>query len=205
MKIEVLVKLLSLKKEWDQKDLVRAAECTKGYVSRMIKKLEDLGIVTKTSRSRIVVVDLPKLLNYWISIRKLPKPIYVDMDEPVENIEKDLKRLKGSKTKIDYSITLFSGAWHRVKLLKADRLEVYVLKKDLQKLLKILGRLGGKPNPYGKVEVYVTDKYDLMGSEKISGLNVAPVTQNYVDLATIGGNGTRVALELAKKFGLFGV
>jgi len=200
MKKESLIKLLSLKKEWAQKDLVEKTECTKGYVSRTIRKLEDLNIVTKTSRNKIIVIDLPKLLNYWTSIRKLPSPIYIDIKEPIENIEKKLK-----KSKIDYSLTLFSAAWHRIKLLKVDKIEVYLLKKDLQKFLKLASKLGGRPSPYGKVEVYVADKYDLIGSEKINGLNLVPITQNYVDLMVVGGNGTRVALELAKKFGLLGV
>ncbi len=200
MKQEILIKLLSLKKEWNQKDLVEKANCTKGYVSKIIGKLTYLNIVTKTSRKKIVVIDLPKLLNYWISIRKLPNPIYIDIKEPVENVERKLK-----KSKIDYSLTLFSAAWHRIKLLKVDKIEVYVLKKDLQKFLKIAAKLGGKPGPYGKVEIYIANKYDLIGSEKISDLNLVPITQNYVDLMTVGGNGTRVALELAKKFGLFGV
>lgn len=197
MKKEALIKLLSLKKEWNQKDLVKRAECTKGYVSKIIRKLGDLNIVTKTSRNRIVVIDLPKLLNYWISIRKLPSPIYVDIKKPIENIEKKLKR-----SKIDYSLTLFSAAWHRIKFLKVDKIEVYILKKDLQKFLKLASKMSGKLSPYGKVEIYVGDKYDLIGSEKINGLNLAPITQNYVDLMVVGGNGTRVALELAKKFEL---
>ena len=196
MKKEILIKLLSIKKEWNQRDLVKRVDCTKGYVSKVVRKLEDLNIVTKTSRNRIVVIDLPKLLNYWTSIRTLPKPLYVDVKESVENIEKKLR-----KTKIAYSLTLFSAAWHRIKLLKVDKIEAYLLKKDLQKFLKLIG----KPSPYGKVEIYVTNKYDLIESEKINGLNLVPITQNYVDLMVVGGNGTRVALELAKKFGLFGV
>jgi len=203
MKREALIKLLSLRKEWEQKDLVASAGCTKGYVSRTIKKLEDLNIVTKISRGKIVVVDLPKLLNYWISIRKPLAPMYVDINEPVEIIEKKLKDPKMEKIK--YSITLFRSAWHRIKLLKVDKIEIYVLEKDLQKILKLLGKLGGKSSPYGKIEIYVADKHNLMGSEKVGGLNLVPITQNYVDLMVAGGNGTRVALELAKKFGLLGV
>jgi len=100
-----------------------------------------------------------------------------------------------------YALTLFSAAWHRIKLLKVGKIEIYILNKDLQKLLKLIG---DRESPYGDVEIYVTDKYDLIDLEKIEGLNLVPITQNYVDLMTIGGNGTRVALELAKKFGLFG-
>lgn len=203
MKREALIKLLSLRKEWEQKDLVASAGCTKGYVSRTVKKLEDLNIVTKISRGKIIVVDLPKLLNYWISIRKPFAPIYVDIKRPVENIEKKLKDPKMKKIK--YSITLFRAAWHRIKLLKVDKIEIYVLEKDLQKLLKLLCKLGGKSSPYGKVEIYVADEYDLAGSKKVGGLSLVPITQNYVDLMVVGGNGTRVALELAKKFGLLGV
>lgn len=205
MKREVLIKLLSLKNEWNQRDLVASAGCTKGYVSRTIKKLEDLNIVTKISRGKIVVIDLPKLLNYWVSIRKMPRCMYVDIDAPVEAIERKLKGSKIGGSKLNYSITLFRGAWHRIKLLKIEKIEIYVQEKDLQKLLKMLGRLGGKSRPYGKVEIYVADKYDLAGSEKVGGLNLASVTQNYVDLMVAGGNGTRVALELAKRFGLLGV
>ncbi len=196
MKLEHILKLLSLKKEWKQNDLVRLSNSTKGHVSKIVKKLEELNIVTKTDRNTIFVIDLPKLLNYWTSVRKLPRPYYIDTDESIGKIEQKLK-----KSNIEYSISLFRAAWHRLKLLKIEKIEIYILEEDLEKIFKLIG----PQRPYGKIEIYPATKFEISGFEKISGLKLVPLTQNYVDLMLVGGNGTRIALELAKKYELFGV
>lgn len=196
MKQELIIKLFALKKDWKQRELLAEAGCTKGYLSKVIKRLENENSVTKIDRKQIIVIDLPKLLSHWISIRKLAKPHFIDTEESVEKIEQKLK-----KSNINYSITLFRAAWHRLKLLKVEKIEIYVLEKDLGKVFKLLG----KPNAYGKVELYPAEETDISYSEKINGINLVPVVQNYVDLMHAGGNGTRIALELAKRFELFGV
>ncbi len=196
MKKEFILKLLSLRKEWKQSELIKLSDSTKGHVSKTIKELEEKNIVTKTDRNTIVVIDLAKLLNYWVSLRELPRPYYLDTKEDIEKIEQKLK-----KSYIEYSISFFRAAWHRLKLLKVEKIEIYVLEKDLKRVFRLIG----KPRPYGKVEVYPATKIDVFGFEKVSGLKLVPVTQNYVDLMLIGGNGTKIALELAKKYELFGV
>jgi DNA-binding MarR family transcriptional regulator len=196
MKIEHIVKLLTLKKEWKQSDLIKFSDSSKAHVSKTIKKLEEQNIVTKTDRSVIIVIDLPKLLNYWVSLRKLPKPFYLDAKEDVEKIEQKLK-----KSDIEYSISFFRAAWHRLKLLKVEKIEIYVLEKDLSKIFRLIGR----SKPFGKIEVYPAAKFEIFGYERVSGLRLVPLAQNYVDLMLAGGNGTRIALELAKKYELFGV
>jgi len=196
MKQELIIKQLALKKRWKQKELLAEAGCTKGYLSKVIKKLEDGNIVAKIGRNQIILIDLPKLLNYWTSIRELVNPHFIGTEESIEEIEQKLK-----KSNISYSITLFRAAWHRIKLLKVEKIEIYVLKKDLQKIFKLLG----KPNPHGKIEIYPAEEVDISYPEKIDGINLVPVVQNYVDLMCVGGNGTRIALELAKRFEYFGV
>jgi hypothetical protein len=196
MKKEFILKLLALKKEWKQKDLVEESRSTKGYVSRVIEELKEKNIVTKINRNNLVVIDLPKLLNYWVSLRKLPSPYFIDIKEPVEVVEKKLKNAD-----IEYAITLFRAAWHRLKLLKIDKIEIYVVEKDLQKIFKLIG----KSSPFGKIEIYPASYFELFGCEDIKGLKLVPITQNYVDLMFVGGNGTRIALELAKKYDLLGV
>jgi len=196
MKKEYIIKLLSLKKEWKQSDLIKLSNSTKGHVSKTIKELEEQNIVTKTDRNTIIVIDLPKLLNYWTSLRKLPKPHYLDTKENIEKIEQKLK-----KSDIEYSISFFRAAWHRLKLLKIEKIEIYVLEKDLKRIFKLIG----KPKPFGKVEIYPATKLEILSFEKLSGLRLVALTQNYVDLMLVGGNGTRIALELAKKYELFGV
>jgi len=196
MKLEHITKLLSLRKDWKLSDLIKLSSSTKGHVSKVIKKLEEQSIVTKTDRHTIIVIDLPKLLNYWISLKKLPRPYYLDTKEDTKEIERRLK-----KSDIEYSISFFRAAWHRLKLLKIEKIEMYVLEKDLNKIFRLVGR----PKPYGKVEVYPATKMDIFGFEKIAGLRLVPLTQNYVDLMCVGGNGSRIALELAKKYDLYGV
>lgn len=195
MKEERILRSLALnpKKKWKQKELVERVRCTKGHVSKVISKLGKKNMVTKIGRGETIVVDLPKMLNYWISIRKLPRPYYIN-----ENPEKIKKILKEDDLK--YALTLFSAAWERIKLLKVKKIELYVLEKDLKKAFKILG----KPSPYGDVEIYPCDEFIFDGIEKKGKLNLVSVVQNYVDLMHIGGNGTRVGLALARKFNVLG-
>ncbi|MEM7819020.1 MAG: hypothetical protein QW403_02655 [Candidatus Aenigmatarchaeota archaeon] len=177
-------------KKWKQKELVLATGFSKGFISQQIKELTEENIISKLE-NRIVLTDFLKLLNKWAGTRKLPKPTYFK----AENVEKIEEKLR--KSKIDYALTLFRAAWHRVKFLKVEKVELYVKRNDFEKIKRILG----KEEIVGNIEVYVDDDA-LIGSEKINGLNLVSVVQNYVDLVCVGGNGTRVAMQLAKKYGL---
>lgn len=177
-------------KKWKQKELVSSTGYSKGFISQEIKKLSEENIVSKLN-DKIVLIDFPKLLNKWSGIRKLPKPLYFR----TEDIDKFEKKLR--KSKIEYALTLFRAAWHRIKFLKVEKIELYVKKKSLAKVRK----LSGKEQIAGNVEVY-SDEDVFIGCEKVKGLNLVSVVQNYVDLMCMGGNGTRVALQLVKKYEL---
>jgi len=179
------------KKEWKQKQLVLATGYSKGFISQEIKKLLYDNIVSKLD-SNIVLIDFPKLLNKWVGIRKLPKPIYFKTTS-IERLEDKLK-----KSEIKYALTLFRAAWHRIKFLKIERIELYVIKKDLEKIRRLLG----KENIAGNIEVYLDKDYIFVGNKKLDGLCLVSPVQNYVDLMCVGGSGTRVALQLAKKYKL---
>lgn len=177
-------------KKWKQRELVLATGFSKGFISQQIKELSEENIISKVE-NRIVLTDFSKLLTKWAGIRKLPRPTYFK-GESIEKIEDKLK-----KSKVDYALTLFRAAWHRIKFLKVEKVELYVKRNDFEKIKRILG----KEEIVGNVEVYVDDD-SLIGKEKINGLNLVSVVQNYVDLVCVGGNGTRVALQLAKKYEL---
>jgi len=177
-------------KKWKQKELISSTGYSKGFISQETKRLSEENIVSKLNE-KIVLIDFPKLLNKWVGIRKLPKPLYFK----IGNVNKFEKKLKNSK--IEYALTLFRAAWHRIKFLKVEKVELYIKKKDLAKIKKLLG----KEQIAGNVEVYL-DEDVFVGCEKIRGLNLVSVVQNYVDLMCVGGNGTRVAMQLAKKYEL---
>jgi virulence-associated protein VapD len=146
------------------------------------------GIISKLG-NKIILTDFSKLLNRWAGTRKLPKPIYFKTLS-VEKIETKLKI-----SNLNYALTLFSAAWHRIKFFKIEKIEVYIRKNDLNRFRKLFG----KEDIFGNVEVYVDDDV-FIGKEKIKGLYLVSLVQNYVDLMSIGGNGTRVAIQLAKKY-----
>jgi len=178
-------------KEWKQKELVLATGYSKGFISQEMKKLSYENIVSRLD-DKVVLIDFPKLLNRWVGIRKLPKPLYFRVIS-IDKLENKLK-----KSGVRYALTLFRAAWHRIKFLKIEKIEFYVRKNDLERIRKLLGR----EDIAGNVEVYPADDYVFIGNEKLKGLYLVSPVQNYVDLICVGGSGTRVALQLAKRYEL---
>ncbi len=179
------------KNTWKQKELADKAGCSKAFLSKLTKKFISEGILTRPYNQQLVLVSYTKLLNKWSGERKMPQPVYIKTEMKSKRVEQKLKKMES------YALTLFSAAWHRIKFMKTNTVEVYV-HKDLKPFIKTFGKKSKDPTTFS---IFPIDE-EIEGSEKINGLSLVSVVQNYVDLMSYGGNGARVAFELAKKYEL---
>jgi hypothetical protein len=186
--------LLHPKKRWKQVQLAAEAGCSKAFVSKLTKKFLADGIIVRP-KTEILLLCPTKLLNEWIKIHTLPRPVYIQSKFSKEQILQKLKRSK------DYALTGFSAAWYRIKYMKTNRIEMYVLKKDIPKWIARFGNRSSHPTNF---ILYPADRKLLLLKDHVEGLALVPVVQNFVDLMTYGGSGSRVAMKLAMKYRLFG-
>ncbi len=191
---EAIIRLLLTypKKSWKKVELARRANCSKPFLTKLMKKLEEEGIVVKAF-SGISLISFSKLINQWIALRELPKPIYIETNLTNKKIEEKLKEMD------DYALTLFSAAWHRIKFMKTDSFELYTTKP---KQFKKIGEFTRNPTNF---LIFYYNKNIFEGMEKIKNINLVSPIQNYVDLMSYGGSGVRVAIRLAEKYDLLGV
>ena len=188
--------LLYPKKRWKQVELARKSRCSKAFVSKFTKKMAAEGIFARPKPQEIMLLSGMKLLNIWCSIRKLPKTVYIKTKLSKPQIEKMLKKEKG------YCLTLFSAAWYRLKFMKTGKIESYVEKGKIKKFVKRFGMTSKNPTNF---IVFPSGSYILENSEKINGICLVNIIQNYVDLVSSGGTGMRVADEIDKKYNIRGI
>lgn len=162
-------------------------------MSRVAQALTGTGVLARPYRNRIVVTSPTRLLTLWASRRVLPEPTYIATPKAPEAVEAILREEPRT------ALTLFRGAWHRTKFMATSGVEAYVARDALAAAARRLGTLAEEPT---RVALYPTDGDDLEGAERVDGMRVVSVPQNVVDLMASGGQGPRVALHLAKAYGL---
>jgi len=187
--------LLDPRAAWTQKDLAARAGCSRGYVSRVIGSLTSAGVVARPYRNRVVLASPAKLLTLWAGRRSLPPPTYVATKRSLEQTEASLADRPG------VALTLFRAAWHRTKFMRTASLEAYVLSTELSFAVRRLGAPSAEPT---SVALYPAEGAELEGLERLDGLPLVSVPQNFVDLMATGGQGPRVAFHLARAHGLLG-
>ncbi len=192
---EKIIRLLLVypKKQFKQVELARNVGCSKVFVSKIIKKFTEEGILSRISKNEFRLISFSKLINNWISLRKLPNPEYIKTELSMEQILKQLKKMDS------YALTLLSGAWERIKFMKTNSLEIYTTNKSA---FKKFGKFSKEPTNF---MLFKCNPDIFTCSEKINDLTVVSIPQNYVDLMVYGGSGIRVAIKLAEKYNLLGV
>ena len=187
--------LLDPKAAWTQKDLAARAGCSRGYVSRVIGSLTSAGVVARPYKNRVVLASPAKLLTLWAGRRVLPPPTYVAPKRFLEQTEASLADRPG------VALTLFRAAWHRTKFMRTASLEAYVLAAELPSAVRRLGAASPEPT---SLALYPAEGPELEGVERLDGMPLVSVPQNFVDLIAAGGQGPRVAFQLARAHGLLG-
>ncbi len=184
------------KRKWMQKELAEKANCSRAFVSKLMKRFHSENIISRPYKNQVILIGFQKLLNKWVSMRKLPEPVYLESALSEEEFEKLLK-----KEKKDYALTLFRAAWQRIKFMRTNSFELYVSPERMEKFVAKFGKRTEKPTNF---IIYNSEKENFEGMGKVNGLNLVSVVQNYVDLMSLGGTGARVAFKLGEKYELIG-
>lgn len=187
---EKIIRLLLTypKRKWMQKELASIVCCSKPFVSKIMHRFATDGIIAKPYKNQVVLLDFPRLLNIWASMRKLPAATYIKTDWSRKEI---VDMLKESES---YALTLFSAAWYRIHFMRTERLELYTTDESF---LHKFGSLSKEPTNF---LAYICEKDVFEGCEIVE-LRVVSTPQTYVDLMSFGGIGVKVAQELAKHVG----
>jgi hypothetical protein len=165
--------------------------------SRILKQLERDVVVAKPYKNQFVLVEPIRLLMLWSCRRKLPSPIYLRTGRSDDDIDDIIAGTKG------VALTLFRAAWLRTEYMKTTSYELYVLPSRVKTVISSIGRVSRSPE---RISIFpAEDRSVFLGSEKVNGLPVVSVPQNFADLMSIGGSGPRVALQLGTSTGLLGV
>ena len=187
--------LLDPKASWTQKDLAARAACSRGYVSRVVASLTSSGVLARPYKNRVVLASPAKLLTLWAARRVLPRPVFVATRRPPEAMERALAARPGA------ALTLFRAAWHRTSFMETSSLEAYVIRPSLRTAVRRIGAPSPTPTP---VALYPSEGAELEGAERVDGVLLVSVPQTFVDLLAAGGQGPRVAFQLARAHGLLG-
>lgn len=181
------------KRSWTQKELADRVDCSKAFLSKLAKKFAAKGIISHGKE--IILLSPTRLLNIWCSLRELPTPVYIKTDKGKEKVLRELKKRE------DYCLTLFSAAWFRIKFMRTDRIEAYITRKEANSFIKKFGEKSKNPTNF---IIFPAEESIFEGSELVDDVRLVSVIQNYVDLMSYGGTGTRVAMRLAEKYKLLG-
>ena len=185
------------RKNWTGVELSARTGYSKGMTSRVLKQLEREVVVAKPYKNRFVLVEPIRLLVLWSCKRRMPEPVYVESSKSDAQLDAAVAKMKG------VALTQFRGAWLRAHYMRTTSYEMYVAKGKMDSAAKALGRISGSPQRLSLLPAEDNDVF--LGSQRVGGLPVVSLPQNFVDLMCTGGSGPRVALQLGISSRMLGV
>jgi len=185
------------RKNWTGVELSARTGYSKGMTSRVLKQLEREVVVAKPYKNRFVLVEPIRLLVLWSCKRRMPEPVYVETNKSDAQLDAAVAKMKG------VALTQFRGAWLRAHYMRTTSYELYVPKGKVEPAAKALGKISESPQRISLLPAEDNDVF--LGSERVGGLPVVSLPQNFVDLMCTGGSGPRVALQLGISSRMLGV
>jgi hypothetical protein len=185
------------KKNWTGVELSARTGYSKGMTSRVLQQLVREVVVAKPYKNRFVLVEPIRLLVLWSCRRRMPEPVYVESSKSDAQLDAAVAKMKG------VALTQFRGAWLRTHYMRTTSYELYVPKGKVNPAAKALGRISESPQRISLLPAEDNDVF--LGSERVGGLPLVSLPQNFVDLMCTGGSGPRVALQLGISSRMLGV
>lgn len=188
--------LLHSKQLVSQKQIASETRLSKGFVSRVTKKLVADGAVKKPFKNRVVLEHPEKLLVDWIGNRRAGAlKTFFCGDERV------LRELK--KRGVKHAHSFLSGAWLDAGYLKSGFATIYVPPGfDANELKGFKFEEGELRELKKRVALVVADdEFVFYGCREISGERVVNPFLLYVDLASFGGIALTALYAVAEKHG----
>ena len=185
------------KKNWTGVELSARTGYSKGMTSRVLQQLVREVVVAKPYKNRFVLVEPIRLLVLWSCKRRMPEPVYVETNKSDAQLDAAVAKMKG------VALTQFRGAWLRTHYMRTTSYELYAPIGKVDLAAKALGKISESPQ---RISLLPAEDNDLfLGSQRVGGLPVVSLPQNFVDLMCTGGSGPRVALQLGISSRMLGV
>ncbi|MBU4266437.1 MAG: hypothetical protein KKE96_04330 [Candidatus Altiarchaeota archaeon] len=187
------------KRKWTLSELAKTAEISLGYVHRVVKKLQDHEFVSRDMESKLVLDKPGELLEQWTKKYNFSDNTIHTYYSFQKNITEFMKKVsKASKNKLEYAMTLHSGAYLIAPYVRFTDVHFYVKPMDVEKWVK---KLDLRPVESGGT-IHLVEPFDegvFYGRQTVKGIKVVCNTQLYLDLYNYPARGKEQAKFLRKK------
>jgi hypothetical protein len=199
------VLLVNVARDWNERELAKEAEVSRGLVHYVCRSLIDLGYISRSERNRLVLVDPLRLLKRWGAYHQYDKintfVEYYTFEREVDGFIRQLSAINDTL----YALTTLAGAFLIAPHVRPVDVHMYVFKKeDAAAIAKALNLQpiprGGNVKfvlPYDEGVFYGQQKASVWVSDQVvSGVNVVSTVQLYVDLYNFPARGEEAASHL---------
>ena len=174
--------LLALGRPASQAELRRATELDPGHVSRIVKRMLKVDLLTRLDDGRLAVPEPPLLLEAWAEGNAYRHEI-IEGHLPGRTGEERARRLGRALAEAspEHAFTGLPAAWAYTQFAGFRSVSCYVRALPDATLLNAIGFRGetGAPN----VRLLVADDEGVFdGAQVVSGLRCVCPSQTYVDL-----------------------
>jgi hypothetical protein len=172
------------------RELASKAQVSLGMTVRIVNALEATGHIE--NKRGISIVSWEKLLKSWsytVSIKEYDSVQFIAPERPQYLIKKIGQML----SKETYAFTLFSATEVVSPYVTPDKVHLYILKDNADKILQYFPKEGIMPAEQGNVVCYIVDSTQFYGCQNIRGLFIISLPQLYIDLVSYGGRGEEAA------------
>jgi len=189
------VLLVNVNRDWNEREIARAADVSTGMAHYVCKTLIKLGYLARNESNRIVLIDPLRLLKRWAAYHQ-----YDNANKFLDyyTFEREVERVIQNVAKIDlkYAATVLTGAWLVAPYVRPVDLHFYVPSKETAE--GIAKKLDLNPIPRGGNIKFVIpyDEKVFYGSHEVSGVKVVSNIQLYVDLYNYPARGEEASSRL---------
>lgn len=189
------VLLVDYGRDWNEREIARAANVSTGMAHYVCKALIGLGYLARNEANRIVLIDPLRLLKRWAAYHQYDSANkFLDYYTFEKEIEKVIQNI--AKIDLEYAAGVLTGAWLVAPYVRPVDLHFYMLnQKTADETAK---ELGLNPIPRGGNVKFVIpyDEEVFYGRRKVRGVKVVSNIQLYVDLYNYPARGEEGASRL---------
>jgi len=190
------VLLVTLGRDWDERELAAEAQVSNGLVHYVCKTLIELGFAARDKRNRVVIVDPMRLIRRWAAYHDYD---HVNKFLEYYTFEKEIDQFVqkiAAMVDLKYALSGLAGAWLVAPYVRPVDVHLYIPSLDIAS--KFAEKLELNPTPSGGNVKFVLpyDQGVFYGAYEVRGVKVVSNVQLYVDLYNIPARGEEAASQL---------
>lgn len=186
-------------KRWTLTELAKTAEISIAHAHSVVKKLQNNEFLSRDSEFKLILDKPDELLEQWskkYDFSENKVHTYYSFQKNVMEFMKHVSRV--SKNKLEYAMTLHSGAYLIAPYIRFTDVHFYVKPIDVEKWVK---KLDLRPVESGGT-IHLVEPFDegvFYGKQTVKGIQVVCNTQLYLDLYNYPARGREQAEFLRKE------